>query len=310
MKIEDLATYLGAEFNNHAWRGEINGYEFQITNLSIYGIKQYFASFLLNKPLNPVKIKDIKKVTGLGYAVVVSSAVQQNNVVSVGIRNIKNEKTLLKLKEVVGVLKQLEQSTQIADIYGHDEEVDAYKPVELGYNAMSNYALKGLHVPVNSIKFNEVYKEQVSAINAEETSNENLLKSLGLAVVGALLGAIPAWIAYELEMMIWLLYFIIPAMSFYLYKKGKGPQKTYIPFVIAAISLIVGVGSLVLVWYSIADFYGVTLQMLFEIAEVRAALISDFTFATIGNIIGIIGCWKYLYSGTTGARLKQLNQMK
>ncbi len=307
MKIDDLILKLNVRLERNAYRGTINGFEFQLTHLSALGAKSYFVSFLLDRSLIPEEIKKIQKVLGMANFAVISGAIQPSNVISVGIRNI--EKTRLKLVELTKELKSMGLSPLTTDIYGHDAEVDGYKQVLFSSNHQQSYRIFGLHVPVNLEKFNEKQNQIIESIKKEESKNNQLLRGIFFAIIGALLGAIPSILVYFGGYMLWLLYVLIPLMSFYLYKKGRGPQQPNVPILIGFISFTVGIGSLLYIWYDMATFYGVSLGDLFGIAEISSALLGDLMFCVLGNIFGIYASWKFIYSRTNAAKIKELESI-
>lgn len=308
MKIETLELKLGVRLERQAYRGVINDFEFQVTHISVFGIKSFMISFLVDRSLVAEEIKKIQKTLGFGYTALIGSVVQKNNVVNVNLRNI--EKTRLKLVSLVELFKSMALNNLTSDIYGNDAEVNGYKQMTFQYNIQQNYTVQGLYVPVNLEKYNEKHVQLIESIKSEEANNNQILTAIFFAVIGALLGAIPSIILYFLGYMVWLLYILIPLMSFYLYKKGKGPQKSYVPILIGVISFVVGIGSLLYIWNDTALSYGVTLGELFEIEEISTALMSDLLFSIFGNLFGIFASWKYIYSKTNAAKLKDLENVK
>lgn len=303
MKIEQLASTLGATEKGGNYRFFVDEIEFQITYIQMLGIKQYMVSTFLNKNIRPSDVKAIKNSLGFGYNVLVGPVHGEGRVITI---NYRKKGLIEKLTKVVDILKTLGFQNEDKDIFNPELEATGERTFKLPY-MNTQYQILGLMIPANLEKYKLDANHKIEALKKEaELSSDKFLPSLFLALFGAILGALPSIIIYFAGFMSWFLYLIIPFMSFYMYKKGKGPKKGFVPIVIGVISILVGVGSLLFIWTMFAGAEGYTLREILAIDELSSGFFQDIMFCVVGNILGVFVSFKYIYNQTVESQIKNI----
>lgn len=305
MKLQDVALKLNSKFENNAYRGYVDGYEFQITSVKNGFFNQYYLSFLLESPLSTEDFKKIKETAGR-LNIIVSDVVKKQNMLSIFIN--KTEKTLERAKKIVSYFKRNEIRLLDSEIYDADFEITAYKNITVNFGR--TILQHQVTIPVHDAVYNDRIEQQISKIEEDEAGNKHLLPGLLLAFLGAIVGTIPSVIVYFMGYMVWFLYFIVPFASFYGYKLAKGPQKRWLPAVIGIISVVTSVLIFLLLWANVASSVDLSLAELLDFEEIFMDFLRDGLFLLAGNIVGVIVSYKYLYNKTSSGQIEQLRKMK
>jgi hypothetical protein len=121
-----------------------------------------------------------------------------------------------------------------------------------------------------------------------EKSNKGMGKSIVFAIGGAVVGAIPTLISILFfQYMLAILYALIPLASFYGYKYGGAPKKSYVPILISMISLLIVVIMMVWLYGSIAATEGFTFSEAMDLQEFSASFFSDLLTSVLFLAIGV-----------------------
>ncbi|OED58965.1 hypothetical protein [Acholeplasma laidlawii] len=303
MKIEEIAVKLTAKFERGAYRGEVNGYEFQICSINAgFGIKQYYMAFILDRSLEASEMKAIRQevgATGLFF----TSAVHLNNTVLIFVRNPLKGKE--RARKLTSYFKDRSFKIVSKDIYGSNEEITNHKTISIKIQTGLKF---NLVVPINEAIYKEKHQQEIAKIINEEKGNNNKVGGIIFAVIGAILGSIPSLIAYELGFMSWWLYIIVPFASFYSYKNAKGPLHRLVPLIIGVITVVVSLSMFLYTWANLAFYNDMTLGILLSDKKILPLFLSDLVFLLIGNLVGILFSAKIIYNKTTASKLKDLEE--
>jgi prepilin signal peptidase PulO-like enzyme (type II secretory pathway) len=87
--------------------------------------------------------------------------------------------------------------------------------------------------------------------------------------------------------MLAILYALIPLASFYGYKYGGAPKKSYVPILISMISLLIVVIMMVWLYGSIAATEGFTFSEAMDLQEFSASFFSDLLTSVLFLAIGV-----------------------
>lgn len=148
--------------------------------------------------------------------------------------------------------------------------------------------IKGVIVPVHDACAKELYQQITSHVEELEKSNKGMGKSIVFAIGGAVVGAIPTLISILFfQYMLAILYALIPLASFYGYKYGGAPKKSYVPILISMISLLIVVIMMVWLYGSIAATKGFTFSQAMDLQEFSASFFSDLLTSVLFLAIGV-----------------------
>jgi len=301
MKIEELAVKLTAKFERGAYRGEVNGYEFQICSINAgFGIKQHYIAFILDRTLEASEMKAIRQEVGM-TGLFFSSAIQPNNTVLMFVRN--PEKVKERARKLASYFKTRSFNIVSKDIYGSNEEITNHKTISIKIQQGLKFDLV---IPINEAIYKEKHKQEIEKIIHAEKANNNKVGGIIFAIIGAVVGSIPSLIAYEFGFMSWWLYIIVPFASFYSYKYAKGPLHRLVPVIIGVITVVVSLSMFLYTWANLAYYNDMTLGILLSDKEVLPLFLSDLVFLLIGILVGIIFSAKFIYNNTTASKLKDL----
>lgn len=285
MYREKVLRYLNAEIKEEGTVFQLNGLKGQIIYSKHMRGNIQIATFLLKETLEKSQLKRLK--SELGFQVIVFDTFIKSNLIGL-IVNERNIKSLNRLKDLSNYLVNNQIKLQEDNVLGLNE-VDGY--IDYQVNLQSAIYL-GLKVPVNL----EDYQKRQDEIKKEEVRKEgNLSQAITMAIVGALIGAIPAFLAMILfSLMSFWLYMIIPVISILLYKKANGPSKTLIVGLIAFLTVFLSIGILVLGYNLTAFANDLTLNQMLEIEGMMGAFIGDIIFALVGGVAAIWFSWTKL----------------
>lgn len=285
MVRESVLKYLNAEITEEGAIFHLNDLKGRIIYSKHMKGNVQVATFLLKETLDKIQLKRLRNE--VGFNTVMFDTYIKSNLIGL-IINEKNTKTLDRLNKLSSYLQENQIEVQEGNILS-DNEVDGYVDYQLNYQSA---IYLGLKLPVNL----EDYQKRQEAIQIEEMSKEeNLSKAVTMAFVGALIGAIPAFLAMIIfSLMSFWLYMLIPVISIILYKKANGPSKTMIVGLIAFMTIFLSVGILVVGYNLTALANDLTLNEMLTIEGMMGAFIGDIVFALAGGVIAIWFSWTKL----------------
>jgi len=298
MKLGVVAEKLGLSFEHGVPTGQIKGYPYYVTQVSIDTfIKVPMMTFVFEKTLEKEHVKAIQKAVGMQQIRIESVVLNQNAVHIMFKHGIKqSDKHQAFLDKVADAFKDQGLKALNHCPFCGLEETDSHRIV------------MGAVVKVHDACAKNFYQELTERVEQEEKSNDNLVKSLGLAVVGAIAGAIPIFISIVFfQYMLALLYALIPLGSFYGYKFGKAARKSWVPAAVSIISLVIVLSLHFWLYNAIAAFEGISLADALNVADFRSAFISDLLTNILFLAIGIWISWRQMYKQTTGAVKKSFS---
>lgn len=276
--LDAMDTERGDVFSIQDYKGVIISRKQGIMQLNI-------AGFLLERSLLKDEITQLRKIKM--SSIIILDTYKKANFVGVLV-NTKNPKTRLFLNDIVKVLKDNKINVLTKSIYS-DKEADHYIKYDF---FLGNIKHTGLFIPVTK---NE-YEERMKVVEHQEKAKEgNLSKALTMALVGGIVGAIPAFIAlFGFNLMSFLLYMIIPLASIYLYKKSGGPSKSIVPIVISIITVAIIIIMILYYYVMLAEINEISFAELFTYSEVVTGFVSDLLFSLIGAGVAVWFAWNKL----------------
>lgn len=152
---------------------------------------------------------------------------------------------------------------------------------------------------------NNCYEKMIANIKAEyaiiDATTTNLGKGYFYALIGATIGVIiNLLVVFISGYQFALLYALVPVISMFMYKKAKAPLRKEIPFVLAGISIVFSMITVLLLYLFIAYSYDISLSTLLSdgLTDFPNASVSFMTDMITGFLFGVIGVfivWRYLY---------------
>ncbi len=145
----------------------------------------------------------------------------------------------------------------------------------------------------------EAYQQYVSHIDQVIKDEKALAKylptSILLAIVGAIIGALPSLaIAIAMDSIFALLTALIPIASFVGYKLGRGPKTAISLIIVSAISLIAGATFITIYYQILLMSLDVTWADLFANSEASIGFFKDLGLTLLFTGIGVLISWSYL----------------
>lgn len=257
----------------------------------------FAAAFYFDKAFTNAEIKEMKKNSSKG--VVLQNVLDHGSIIY-----------LLLPKAIKYSDKQIEKCENALNIFvTYLKSIDlqtSNKCVICGEEA-ENDAFSNLYVPVHQECIDTLKKEADENISNENKNLVNLPKSIILAFIGALVGAIPTFISIVgFNYMLSLLYALIPLCSFFGYKLGKAPKRRYATTIVIVLSVVVACGIDVFLYNIFALSYNVPL-LDFIIAN-SSSFIADVLQSILFIALGVWISWKYI-SNTADNTKKNINKL-
>lgn len=298
MKLEVVAQKMGLSFEHGVPRGQIRGYNYDVANVSIDTfVKVPMMVFVFERSLTKEETKTIQKAVGMQQIRVESIGLNNNAVIIMFRHGLKNsEKHQAFLEKIAESFKELGLKSLNHCPFCGNEDTDSVR------------VIKGSVIKVHDACAKSFYQELTARVEEEEKSNDNMGKSLVFAVLGAVVGMIPTFVSIVFfKYMFALLYALIPLASFYGYKYGKAPKKSWVPIAVSVISLVLVLALHFWLYNSIAVAEGVTLSYAMGVEEFSSAFYSDLMTSILFLAIGIWISWRQMYKQTTGAIKKSFS---
>lgn len=301
MKLDVLAQRFNMSMEQGVPVSTVNGYRVQVINFYVDAfVKVPMMCFVFEHTLSKDQIKSIQKAVGM-TAIRIESVVLNNNAVIIPFR--RGTKPSEKHDEYMRKVTQAFHDLGLRDL--------SHCPFCGKEDTDSTRVIKGVIVPVHDACAKELYQQITSHVEELEKSNKGMGKSIVFAIGGAVVGAIPTLISIIFfQYMLAILYALIPLASFYGYKYGGAPKKSYVPIMISVISLLIVVVMMVWLYGSIAAVEGFTFSEAMEIQEFSASFFSDLFTSVLFLAIGVFISWKQMYKQTTAAIKKDYQGLK
>jgi len=161
--------------------------------------------------------------------------------------------------------------------------------------------IKGIAMKTHDACYEKLMTEVREAYRRIDGTTANLAKGSVWAVAGALLGAlvnllVNLFLGYQAV----LVYAIIPAAAMFMYKAAKAPLRKEIPFALAALSVVVSVATIVLLYAIYAQSWGVSLAVFLAdgVPDVQGALgmfVEELAMAALFGVLGVLIVWRYFF---------------
>ncbi len=301
MKLDVLAQRFNMSMEQGVPVSTVNGYRVQVINFYVDAfVKVPMMCFVFEHTLSKDQIKSIQKAVGM-TAIRIESVVLNNNAVIIPFK--RGTKPSEKHDEYMRKVTQAFHDLGLRDL--------SHCPFCGKEDTDSTRVIKGVIVPVHDACAKELYQQITSHVEELEKSNKGMGKSIVFAIGGAVVGAIPTLISIIFfQYMLAILYALIPLASFYGYKYGGAPKKSYVPIMISVISLLIVVVMMVWLYGSIAAVEGFTFSEAMEIQEFSASFFSDLFTSVLFLAIGVFISWKQMYKQTTAAIKKDYQGLK
>ncbi len=301
MKLDVLAQRFNMSMEQGVPVSTVNGYRVQVINFYVDAfVKVPMMCFVFEHTLSKDQIKSIQKAVGM-TAIRIESVVLNNNAVIIPFK--RGTKPSEKHDEYMRKVTQAFHDLGLRDL--------SHCPFCGKEDTDSTRVIKGVIVPVHDACAKELYQQITSHVEELEKSNKGMGKSIVFAIGGAVVGAIPTLISIIFfQYMLAILYALIPLASFYGYKYGGAPKKSYVPILISVISLLIVVVMMAWLYGSIAASEGFTFSEAMEIQEFSASFFSDLFTSVLFLAIGVFISWKQMYKQTTVAIKKDYQGLK
>lgn len=301
MKLDVLAQRFNMSMEQGVPVSTVNGYRVQVINFYVDAfVKVPMMCFVFEHTLSKDQIKSIQKTVGM-TAIRIESVVLNNNAVIIPFK--RGTKPSEKHDEYMRKVTQAFHDLGLRDL--------SHCPFCGKEDTDSTRVIKGVIVPVHDACAKELYQQITSHVEELEKSNKGMGKSIVFAIGGAVVGAIPTLISIIFfQYMLAILYALIPLASFYGYKYGGAPKKSYVPILISVISLLIVVVMMAWLYGSIAASEGFTFSEAMEIQEFSASFFSDLFTSVLFLAIGVFISWKQMYKQTTAAIKKDYQGLK
>ena len=301
MKIEVVAEKMGLPLEHGIPTGSFNGFTYYVSNVSVDTfIKVPMMMFVFERKLTKEDIHAIRKAAGMTQ-IRFESIVLENNAVLIMFRyGLKSsEKHLNYLGKMTDVFKSLGLKNLNHCPFCGKEDTDSTRNI------------KGALVKVHNHCATDFYQQVSEHIEIQEQSNVHMGKSLVYALFGAVIGAIPTVITiFGFQYMFALLFALIPLASFYGYKYGGAPRKSWVPIAVSVFSLLIVFGMIYVLYSAIAVAEGLTFDEAMTVSEFSAAFFKDLGTSVLFLAIGVWISWRQMYRQTTAAIKKNFEGLQ
>ncbi|PKK93585.1 MAG: hypothetical protein CVV61_03910 [Tenericutes bacterium HGW-Tenericutes-6] len=303
MKIEKAAEKLGFFKEKDTFVKRVGNYEFYLIKYKMNGsyVGVPMIAFASSKTIEKDQYKRILKAAGLRSAFKESILLNQNAIIfGYGLK--ANDP--IKMDER---LRQFADALKTEDIYplnycpycGKEEDTDDLKNID------------GILVPVHKACLSSYVEHVSEQLELSEKTNDHMLKSILLTVLFGFFGIIPSYIILSFTgfYSAWL-FLIIPFAAFYGFKLGKAQKRSYVIFLIAAITMILAPAFMLFVYYDAALFNEMSFVDFVTHEEVQAGFISDMIMTVVFSLIAVLVSWKTIFKQTNAHLKKQLKSLK
>lgn len=162
--------------------------------------------------------------------------------------------------------------------------------------------VKGIAMKTHDACHEKLMGEVREAYRKIDASTENLAKGYGWAIGGAVIGGVVNFLVnYFLGYQVVLLYALVPGAAMFMYKAAKAPLRKEIPFVLAALSVVVSVVTILLLYTLYAQSWGLTLSVFLaegipDVPDILSLFVEEMTVAVLFSLLGVLIVWRYLFT--------------
>lgn len=291
-QIENLNKALGYNVENETIYGCYNDYHFSVIPVNYGSAIVFQLTLTVDNPLSEAIISILKT-----YKIKPSY-----ELVTVGSTNIYIVKVILNLPIAKAkkkaafdtIIEKLTQTLKEYNVLDNNkcclcgaEKEDA----EVTYNVY-----KGLYLATHTSCIETSYEQERVAIEAENANIGRLPLSIILAIVGAFVGLIPAFVVIYIGWLIGLLFALSPICAFVGYKLGKAPLRWYATLIASAASVLATVLIILAIYGLFATAANVSFAEL--ISDPESGFIELMLQAILFDAIGIAIAWSYITKTT------------
>lgn len=292
MNYMEISQRYNLKIDRHGAFGTLFGFEAGLVQEQRANWIVTVVRFLFKEPVSPEQLRTIDDAVRPFKTTAVLQ--QENRVVRIDLR--MGLSTAKRKQAIDDTLRAATDAFTRAGLVQHTScalcEEEGFDQIRL-VNGIGMKVHDGCHQKLMD-QVREMYKKI-------DSSTENLVKGYIFAIIGGLIGVIVnllvmIYASYQLS----LLYALIPAAAMFMYKAAKAPLRKEIPFVIAALSILMSLGMMVVLYYLIATGAGVTLGALLqggwtEWPEAGTVFTTDLLTALLFSALGVFIMWRYLF---------------
>src|SRR5690606_14774445 len=307
MKLNKLAEKFDVKpSSDGSFRFERGGFNFQLIEGAQDFIRYNYLVVVFQNEISKDIYKSIQKENRLKLRPALFNAFNSNNGLAY-FAPFKNKDELHEfIDKQIELYKQFNLEPIVNDVMGKDI-ADGYRPFDLTLRNL--ITLRGVSLPVNLSSFKEMIAKEEEEIKQELSNVKNYPKALLMAIVGALLGSLPAVILYSVGYMVVAVYALIPFAAFYFYKKATAPTNTFTIIYIGIIGLIFAVLTSLFGMFTIASYFEIPFEMLFTDSEISKDLMTDIILTILFYGIGFVFTAIYIYRQTSSKRIKDIKRI-
>lgn len=296
MKNNIIATEFSLIEKGNTFVGEKRNYQFSLIKYQIGNVTTPALQFVFNHTIEQNEIKQLVKAHKGGMHFLSFEFPKDTIVVLLPIKfGMKDEKYIQKCTDI---LNKALDSFDMLGLKQYQECFVCQENRELDPKEMR--VLGDSYVPIHSSCMKNLVETAKAEIVAEEAQVGNLPLSIVLALIGAVIGTVPAIVVLLTTSTFYaILYALIPLASFFGYKLGKAPKKSYMTLIIVLASIALALGSTYFIWNLMALAEEVTMEFVYNTPELFASFMSDMVTSFIFVGIGIFISWKYISKTTT-----------
>lgn len=258
--------------------GTFNGFYFSKN----YGQQGYFKGTFLNFSFkSKITSKDYRKAIkgARGFQLILREFMENADTLSVFLpKKYKEEKLIAFLTTITKNFKHMGlQQHQVCATCGEEADI---------------IVRKGFAVRMHEECLHK-YNESVIMVNRQQAQDGSLPLSILLAVLGAVVGALPSLILIlTIGYINAFLFALIPIASYYGYKMGKAPTGKISIILFVILSVIISVSLIVILYVVEATSVSNTLIDYINVTpEVKAKFIQDILLAVLFSLIGVAIAW-------------------
>lgn len=297
MELKEYAVKIGMDTSSEIPFKMVEGFKVQLTEVS-YGFQKLLTFVIVgNKKLDMKARRKIQRASGLGGMLIKSVGLVDNAVFCPISKKAKSEKVELKISKMIKVMKELESSDlNYCPFCGSDEELDGHRIVE------------GVLVNLHNQCANDFLEKAEDKLQAHENKKKYPVGFL-YALIGAVVGSIPAAIALFVFNFIsaWL-FLITPLISFYFYRKSGAPKTKLAISVISGITIVLSQLLGVVYYLVLINEAGITFEELTTVY--RSDFYGDLGMILFFSALGVLISWNIMYKKTSDSVRKRLSQFK
>lgn len=173
-----------------------------------------------------------------------------------------------------------------------------------------NAFLRGLCVPVHQACYEKIVAEYRSRYQTVETSTQNMAKGFLWAFGGLFLGSVLNFIVMNLGFISGWLFALNPFLALLFYNKSGAPKQKRVPLILGGLSLLVGVGLMLLYYAIILGQAGYTFAQFFALEGAEAEFYGNLGQTLLFSFFGLLISWGYMMRHSNIAAERELKDME